>query len=86
MMNIGAQVDKGGVEAMGAAIVGIMQAHENPDIIRAGLDALTRVVKIENITISHCHFHAATKDSGYKSAVAEVPAEVPAEPSDPAYD
>lgn len=74
MLNIGAQVDKGGVEAMEAAIVGIMQAHENPDIIRAGLDALTRVIKVENISISHCHFQGATGDSGYKSAIAEVSA------------
>ena len=82
MMNIGAQVDKGGVEAMGAAIVGIMQAHENPDIIRAGLDALTRVIKVENISISNCHFQGATKDIGYTSALAERPAE----PSDSIYD
>ena len=71
MMNIGAQVDKGGVEAMGAAIVGIMQAHENPDIVRAGLDTLTRVIKVENISISNCHFENRPSEpvSEYRSAV-----------------
>ncbi|WP_157783551.1 hypothetical protein [Rhizorhabdus wittichii] len=53
-MNIGTVVDKDSLGAVTEAIVKIMEAGADQRTIRAGLTALSRMSKIDAVTISHC--------------------------------
>lgn len=53
-MNIGTVVSKESLEPLTDAIVRIMEARADQETIRAGLEALTNMAKIEGVTIENC--------------------------------
>lgn len=68
-MNIGTVVSKESLEPLTDAIVRIMEARADQETVRSGLDALTTMARIENVTIQHCTIN------GDRSVTVEIDAD-----------
>lgn len=53
-MNIGTVVSKESLEPLTDAIVRIMEAKADQETVRHAIDALTKMAKVEDVTIQHC--------------------------------
>lgn len=53
-INIGTVVDKQSLDPMTDAIVRIMESRADQETIRRGLETLSQMAKIDEVTIQHC--------------------------------
>lgn len=68
-MNIGTVVSKESLEPLVDAIVRIMEARADQETVRAGLESLSAMARVEGVTIQNCVIN------GDRSLTVEIDAE-----------